>query len=147
MKKTLLVIALIWSAPALADLAVEIPLTIQLPTENVDGSPLTDLDSVQLHYGYSSGSYTGQIVLTPVPNQPSAGETIQWTLALSVPNNTIVFVTSTATDTEGNVSTYGNEVSHGPFVQVDDVAPASPTLQSGQPVITNCPPGWRCEVQ
>jgi hypothetical protein len=47
------------SAPAAG--ASSINLTWQAPTENSDGSPLTDLKGYKIHYGTQSQNYTGAI--------------------------------------------------------------------------------------
>lgn len=35
-----------------------------LPTENVDGSPLTDLDTLRVYYGFASRTYDGFLTVT-----------------------------------------------------------------------------------
>jgi len=47
------------SAPAAG--ASSVSLTWQAPTENSDGSPLTDLKGYKIHYGAKSQNYTGAI--------------------------------------------------------------------------------------
>ena len=47
------------SAPAAG--ASSVNLTWQAPTENSDGSPLTDLKGYKIHYGTQSQNYTGAI--------------------------------------------------------------------------------------
>lgn len=70
------------------------------PTRNVDGSPLTDLAGYVIHWGFESSNYTDSFRL----ESPSATE---WTFALP-PGN--YYVAMTAFDSEGNVSTFSNEI-------------------------------------
>lgn len=75
-------------------------LNWQAPTENVDGTPLTDLAGYRIHYGPASRSYTGD---APVAN-PSATST-----TISLPSGTY-YVAMTAFDAQGNESAYSNEI-------------------------------------
>jgi hypothetical protein len=45
--------------------AATVTLNWQAPTENSDGSPLTDLSGYKIYYGASAGNYSSNI---PVPN-------------------------------------------------------------------------------
>lgn len=136
----------LFASAALADMEVTVPVTIQLPTENVDGSPLVDLNSIEIHSGTATRAYNDMIILTPVTAAPAPGETITFQYTTIVPNNSTLYISAKAVDNEGNVSAWGNEVAKGPFVQVDDIAPNAPGVTAGDAVILNCPPGWRCST-
>ena len=75
-------------------------LSWQAPTENVDGSLVTELVSYEIFYGESSDNYTGQATVAD-PNATS--------VALPLPIGTYYLV-MTATDAEGDESGYSNEV-------------------------------------
>jgi hypothetical protein len=70
------------------------------PTENVDGSELTDLAGYRIYYGDESRNYSGMVDLT---NASATSHTL--TLASGD-----YFVAMTAYDAEGNESAYSNEV-------------------------------------
>jgi hypothetical protein len=72
----------------------------QAPTENVDGSSLTDLAGYRIYYGEFSRAYTDEV---PVGN---AGST---EYAVTLPSGSYYFA-MTAMDAEGNESGYSNEV-------------------------------------
>jgi hypothetical protein len=137
MKKVLLAVLLLFPALTYAEMDVEVQLTWAPPTENADGSPLSDLQGYNIWYGFGSGSYTQSITvadaLTDSFSFPVNG----------VASGTEIFVSMTAYDFEGNESAYSNEVSFGPFIVTDVTAPAAPTL-SGSAVITFCPSGSEC---
>jgi hypothetical protein len=71
------------------------------PTQNVDGSPLTDLDGYNIYHGPSSRNYNGVAVV------PDAGATCADVAGL--PAGTY-FVAMTALDADGNESGLSNEV-------------------------------------
>ena len=70
------------------------------PTENVDGSPLTDLSAYRIYYGDASRSYD-QVVVVGNPAATS------YTLSLASGD---YYVAMTAVDADGNESAYSNEV-------------------------------------
>jgi len=72
----------------------------QPPTENVDGSPLTDLSGFTIYYGEDSGDYTNQVEI----NNPSA---TNYSVTLASGE---YYVAMTALDLEGNESALSNEV-------------------------------------
>ena len=72
----------------------------QAPTENVDGSPLTDLGGYTIYYGETSGNYTDEVSV----NNPNA-TSFSVTLASGQ-----YYVAMTATDVDGNESAMSNEV-------------------------------------
>lgn len=83
----------------------------QPPTENVDGTPLTDLDAYRIYWGSQTRDYTGNLLL--------ADETLTC-YELIEPGNGVWFLAMTAIDAEGNESAYSNEVTK--------------TIQSTQPL-------------
>ncbi len=72
----------------------------QSPTQNVDGSPLTDLAGYIVYWGVTSRNYTGNHNI----NSPA---TTQWDATVS-PGP--YYFALTALDSEGNESAYSNEV-------------------------------------
>ena len=70
------------------------------PTENVDGTPLTDLAGFKVYYGASSRSYGDSTAMLL---------TDQLEIELSLPAGEYYFAV-TAIDDEGNESAYSNEV-------------------------------------
>jgi len=89
---------------ALAMVSVSVRGTVTLswvaPTENVDGSALTDLAGYRVYYGTGSRSYT---TMRDVPG----ASTTSTSLTLSSGD---YYVAMTALDGEGNESAYSNEV-------------------------------------
>lgn len=90
------------SAVSMISVAVNgtVALSWQAPTENVDGSPLTDLDRYRIYYGVSSRSYDQSVEVT------SAGASSH---SLTLPSGDYFFA-MTAVDADGNESAYSNEV-------------------------------------
>jgi len=129
-----LALILLLAAPvfAWADMDVEITINWVPPTENVDGSPLTDLSGYTVYYGTASGGYTGSYNVSD-PAQTSDVFTV-----LNVVSGEEVFVAMTAWDNDGNESAYSNEISFGPFLETDTVAPASAGGLSGTARIVRC---------
>lgn len=77
-----------------------VALRWQAPTENVDGSPLTDLAGYRIYYGSDSRSYGNTVeVLDPGSTEAS----------FTAPSGDY-YVTMTALDAEGNESAYSNEI-------------------------------------
>lgn len=89
---------------AIEMLTVAVTTTVSLdwvaPTENVDGTPLTDLTAYRIYYGSGSRSYDDFLNL-PDPNATS--------YAVDLVSGTY-YVAMTAIDGEGNESAYSNEV-------------------------------------
>lgn len=79
----------------------EIGVGWDAPTQNVDGSPLTDLAGFRIYYGDSSGAYANMIEVT----DPAA---VSHTLSLLSGS---YFIAMTAVDTDGNESAHSNEIS------------------------------------
>ena len=78
----------------------ELSISWQAPTENVDGSPLTDLSGYTIYYGQNPGDYTEQV---DVNNANATNYSV--TLAAGE-----YYVAMTALDLEGNESALSNEV-------------------------------------
>ena len=90
------------SAVAMLSVGVTGVITLKWapPTENVDGTPLTDLAGYRILYGERSRSYTRQL-------QVSSESASQQDVVLA--SGTYYFA-MTALDREGNESAYSNEV-------------------------------------
>lgn len=87
---------------AVAIVTVEVTdktLRWQAPTENVDGTPLTDLAGFNVYWGNSSRNYTG--------NQLLAANVREWDLPLG---SGTYYLALTAIDADDNESSYSNEV-------------------------------------
>ena len=83
-------------------IAAEATLTWTAPTQNEDGSPLTDLAGFNLYYGTSLGGPYDQTVNIPNP------ATTSYTVSGLAPNTTYYFV-GTAYNEAGTESVYSNE--------------------------------------
>lgn len=77
-----------------------VSLAWQPPAENQDGSPATDLSGYRIYYGSFSRSYSEDVTV-------SGASTTQWDLSL--PSGEY-FIAMTAFDSDGNESSYSNEV-------------------------------------
>ncbi len=77
-----------------------VSLSWQPPTENVDGTPLTDLTGYHIHFGPDSRNYTDEVPVS------GAGTTDQ-DLVLASGS---YYIAMTALDADGNESGYSNEV-------------------------------------
>jgi len=120
-----LLAALLFFAPAFAQdppLPVEITavLTWEIPTENVDGTPLTDLAGFVIHWGTASRTYTSQVDIA----DPASDE-YTWIIETTVP--TTIYFAMTAYDDDDNVSAFSNEV-FKEFTSSDTVPPGAPVL-------------------
>lgn len=72
----------------------------QNPTLNVDGTPLTDLTTIRLHWGLATRSYTDNVLAAP---SESAG------YDLNLAPGTY-YIAATAINSTGNESAYSNEI-------------------------------------
>ena len=100
MLKKLLLIGLLLSPVAL--LAAEATLSWTPPTQNEDGSPLTDLAGYKIYYGTATGTYT----LGPIDIADPAVVTHTVT---GLANDTTYFFVATAYNISGVESQYSNE--------------------------------------
>lgn len=82
------------------DTGKTVSLAWDAPTQNTDGSPLTDLAGYRVFYGTSSGNYSKSVYV---------GDTITCVISNLSSGTTYYFVV-TAYDTSGNESDYSNEV-------------------------------------
>jgi hypothetical protein len=144
----LLALILFGSADVLAQQASftatgTMPLSWQAPTENVDGTPLTDLAGYKVYVGPSSRNYD-QIIDVTDPAATTA--TVQITVTDLV---TEFYVAMTALDADGNESGYSNEVLKTVTVRIDS-DPNAPVLMNFDITIDGCvvldQPGVRCSV-
>ena len=139
--RTLIVAFLLLPLIALADMNVEIDLEWSPPTENVDGSPVDDLNGFTIYWGGSAGTYPfSQAVPDPTATT--------YTLPISnVQSGASLYVVMTASDQAGNESGYSNEVVFGAFVSEDVVAPSVPRGLRGTARIVRCNAGRSCSVE
>ena len=117
---------------AWADMDVEISINWVPPTQNVDGTPLTDLAGYTVYYGTESAQYPTDFVVDN-PTQTSTVFTV-----LNLPSGAIVYVAMTASDDDGNESAYSNEVAFGPFLETDTSVPNIPGGLNGTARIVRC---------
>lgn len=87
-------------------------LTWQAPTENVDGSPLTDLAGYNVYYGSESRTYEDPI---PIESATATDATLfSGEVSIVSPGpqggDVEVYFAMTALDEEGNESAFSNEV-------------------------------------
>src|SRR5690606_2021147 len=89
------------NAVTMLSVAVNAPVDLQWdpPTENVDGSPLTDLAGYRIYYGTSSRAYTEVVTASKDVTRH----------AVKLPSGEYHFA-MTALDADGNESAYSNEV-------------------------------------
>ncbi len=90
------------SAVAMISVAINesVTLTWMAPTQNVDGTALTDLAGYRIYYGAASGAYTDVLEVT------SSSSTSH---SLTLPSGSYYFA-MTAVDASGNESAYSNEL-------------------------------------
>ena len=90
------------SAISMVTVAVREQMTVtwQAPTENTDGSPLTNLAGYRIYFGDSSRNYSDYVEVS----DPQATQH-----TFSIPSGSYV-VAMTSLDSEGNESVYSNEV-------------------------------------
>ena len=99
---TLCALALAASA---AEPVVKVQLIWTMPTNNMDGTPLTDLAGAKVYYGTSSSNYT-EIVDVGLTNR---------TFVTGLQANRLYFFNGTAYNTAGLESDFCNEVAKGVF--------------------------------
>ncbi|MAT84451.1 MAG: hypothetical protein CMD39_09200 [Gammaproteobacteria bacterium] len=90
------------SAVAMISVAISdtVSLNWQAPTENTDGSLLTDLSGYRIYYGLRSGDYTDSVLIGAAASTSHALELVSGEYYFAM----------TALDAEGNESGYSNEV-------------------------------------
>lgn len=99
------------------------------PTQNVDGSPLTDLAGYRAYYGAESGVY-GDPIAIPFPDVTSAELVAGDQIVVEAPadgGEVALYFAMTALDDDGNESALSNEVREV-VVFPDTLPPATPQL-------------------
>ncbi len=111
------------------------------PTQNVDGSPLTDLAAYRIYIGTAPGAYATTFDIL----DPTATQAVDVPFSLpGVQDGDQVFVAMTALDDDGNESVFSNEVLKTVSV-VDDIAPNAPAIITITISIgVDCPSGFTC---
>ena len=125
---TLCAVALAASA---AEPIVKVQLTWTMPTNNMDGTPLTDLAGAKVYYGTSSSNYT-EIVDVGLTNR---------TFVTGLQANRLYFFNGTAYNTAGLESDFCDEVAKGAFmpgpltaleVEITVILPIKQTATEGE---------------
>lgn len=102
----------------------------EAPTENVDGTPLTDLAGYNVFYGFSSRQY-GEPIPLMVPDATHLELSAETEIVIPAPSGggvVDVYFAMTALDDDGNESELSNEV----VKQVtfpDNLPPGKPTVR------------------
>lgn len=124
--------------------AAEININWQAPTQNVDGSPLTDLAGYKLYIGEDSRDYS---IVESIQDAEATSATLTVPIPWLTMGDNTVYLAMTALDAEGNESVYSNEVTRV-LTFTDDIAPGAPviitiTIEIG----VDCPAGITCNVE
>lgn len=86
----------------------------EAPTQNVDGTPLTDLAGFQIKYGFASRDYEADLVDVPDPSRTDQVVSTNGEIVIPSPGaeggDVEVFFAMTAYDDDGNISADSNEV-------------------------------------
>jgi len=116
----------------------EVPFSWDAPTQNTDGSTLTDLASYEVHSGPSQGNYTA------IDGVSDITET-QATLRVCDPGD--VFLSMKSVNARGVRSGFSNEVQLM-AMQIPDPMPPGNFEQDPTRIITiiDCPAGYTCEI-
>lgn len=123
-------------------------ITATMPTQNTDGTSVTDLDVFTIYWGFSPRGYTDS---ASVPAAPPGGQ-ITDTVTVNVTGDygdiVNVYFAGTVTDLRGNESAFSNEIME-PFEIVDQSTPNPPSIQFTVPIGYNCttPDGERCYLR
>jgi len=142
MKRLLTAALLLCSLPAAADMDIRIALNWLPPSENVDGTPLTDLAGFRAYWGYSSGDYEASIT---IDDHTATSATIT---PVGVPSGSTIWIVLTAFDLDGNESQFSNEIFFGPYFEIDANpvnVPNPPTEIGATARIVRCG-GASCQV-
>ncbi len=102
--------------------SAEVTLTWTAPTQNEDGTPLTDLAGYNIYYGCSASGDYPQTLSVPDPNATSV-------VVTGLPNATECYFVATAYNVPGEESQYSGEAT----VTTQPAAPNPPTDLSVQP--------------
>ena len=106
------------------------------PTQNVDGTALTDLDSYRIYFGLLSRNYTESI---DVADGAAQNWSFSWPVADESQTNW--FFAMTAIDIDANESGYSNEVQKLVTITITDSRPPMP------PVLDEVETNWNCVVR
>lgn len=135
---------LLFMALPIAAYAADVDLTWQAPTQNVDGTALTDLDGFAVYIGQASRDYTVSHVIN---DETATTATVTFTADWLQPGGNDVYIAMTAFDSEGNESVYSNEIIRTVNV-IDDIAPNAPAVITITITVgVDCPSGYSCGVQ
>lgn len=93
------------------------------PTENVDGTPLTDLAGFKIYWGEQTRNYTQSM---DVDDSGAVSETFSF--PLDSENQLNWFIAMTALDEDGNESAYSNEILKVVTVTITDNRPPKPPV-------------------
>lgn len=83
-------------------------LSWEAPTENTDGTPLTNLAGYSVHIGTQPGVYDTEI---PIPNASATSETLQIPISDQADGEVTVYIAMRAINDEQVASDYSNELS------------------------------------
>jgi len=103
------------------------------PTENVDGSALTDLAGYNIYFGLASRDYTQNISVAD-------GAAQNWSFSWPVADETQIawYFAMTALDSDANESGYSNEVVKNVTLTIVDTRPPLPPVLDEVETIWNC---------
>ena len=144
----ILALAIASSPIAAADVTGTVgSINFQAPTQNVDGSALTDLAGFNVYAGLACGSFSFSHQVAD-PTATSTGP-LAFTLASTGPiaagDQVQVCVAMTAYDSRGNESGFSNFETRQ-FTAVDDIAPGAPIVITVT-IEISCPPGLTCVLE
>lgn len=146
-KSSLATLLALFSIHAAAQVAIEASGTIDLqwvaPTQNIDGSPLTDLVGYKAYWGDTSRQYVDSV------DVDAEGQNATIHVTLTQTGQTAVFAAMTAINSLGQESEYSNEVTKTVTLTVN-VPPGAPENVQMQFTVDGCVvlnvPGAVCEV-
>ena len=121
-----------------ADMQVQIEMEWQNATLNTDGTPYADPSHSMFYFGSEPGQDDLGVMRI---DDPEASKLI---FNAPVPSGTTVYARGYHVDLVGNTSVASLEVAFGPFVSVDNLAPAPPTNLGGNATVVGCPQGYEC---
>lgn len=98
-------------------------VTYTEPTQNVDGSPLTDLAKTTVYYSLNGGADVKGVEMPASNPKGGAGVTTPLTVPIAQNQSATVTVRATATDTSGNESAKSASVTK----TVDRLSPMPPS--------------------
>lgn len=130
----MLPLAVVAATPDAPDGVASDEISMQAPTENTDGTPLTDLSHLDLKWGFTAGDYSaGSQRIEAVTEGETLMEPVTITLTGSHGDEVTVYFVGTATDEAGNESANSNEISKT-YRIVDTTVPNPPSIQFVVPI-------------